>query len=64
MNYSVWKNTVSICLLFKGGDGDDMSPAGTSGEASAEKLAEGTESFLEQQHASCRHNTNRHCHLT
>ena len=46
MNYSVWKNTVSICLLFKGGDGAD-SPAGASGEASAEQLAEGTESFLQ-----------------
>ena len=46
MNYSVWKNSVSICLLFKGGDGDD-SPAGASGEASAEQLAEGTESFLQ-----------------
>ena len=46
MNYSVWKNTVSICLPFKGGDGAD-SPAGASGEVSAEQLAEGTESFLQ-----------------
>ena len=46
MNISVWKNTVSISLLFKGGDGD-VSPAGASGEASAEQLAEGTESFLQ-----------------
>ena len=30
-----------------GGDGDD-SPAGASGEASAEQSAEGTESFLQQ----------------
>ncbi len=47
MNYSVWKNDVSICLLFKGGDGDDTSPAGALGEASAEQLAESKEPFLQ-----------------
>ena len=47
MNNSVLKNTVSICLLFKGGAGADTSAAGASGEASAEQLAEGTEAFLQ-----------------